>query len=644
MHYANLYLDKRSINQFLLAAVIGFSCSLAQAQTTFTWSGLGSSSNMNDTGNWVGNVNGQAFGIQVFAGGTRTDVFVTANLDTHRFIFTNSAQSYVISGSRITFFDNGGTDPVIRNWSTNVQTIMNYIRGDDTFANDPLLVQANNGDIVLMGMVSNRGSTLVISGGSDDRYVAFGGQVLGTNVNVDSGQMRLLEGGSIDGINANAIMGVGAGAATNTAAAFYIADMDGGTIVNKSITINRGNGAGGNRVLGGLNTSGTNTFNGNISRGTDGNRATTLFAAAGGTVDFNGNITGDHGVIIRGPGIVRYGGNNSYAAYTSIESGQLHIKEGATLSAAGQTIYLGSGATPSVAAGLFIGDPDGGTTVSQQIQVNPGENANRTIGGLNTSGVNTFSGDVSIATESQSMTLHAQAGGTVALTGVISGGGILNKTGGGTVRLDNHNTYSGITTVNAGTLLLGASGSISNSPVIDVKAGATFEVEGGLSLTTGQKLTGSGTVNGSLSIQSGATLAPGNSPGQITFNTDLTLEADSIVEIEIGGYDEGITYDQILMLSGSSLANQGANLNVYFINGFENTVALNSTFTIVKGPHSGNFNGLNEGAVITASGVNLSISYNGGEDITLTVVPEPAALSLLLTGILALGWMRRRAR
>ena len=626
----------------ILAACLVFSASpSAYSQSVFTWTGLGATSDMADTGNWAGNSNGIAFGVQTFTGGTRTDPFLVNPINTHRFIFTN-AESFVISGARITFFDNGGTDPVIRNWSTNVQTIMNEIRGDDTFANDPLLVQANNGDIILMGMVSNRGSTLVITGGDDNRYVAFGGEVKGTNVNVDSGQMRLLEGGSIDGINANASMGIGSGSTTNTAAAFYIADMDGGTVVNKQININRGNGSGGNRVVGGLNTSGTNVFNGNIVRGTDGNRATTLSAAAGGTVDFNGNITGDHGVIVRGPGTVRFGGNNTYAAFTSIESGQLHVKEDAVVAAAGQTIFLGLGTTPTVSAGLMIADADGGTAMNLNIQINPGQDSNRTIGGLNTSGTNTFGGNITMNGENRSATLHAEGGGTVNFDGVLSGAGGITKTGDGIVHFNANNTYTGNTVVTAGTLRLGDTGSISNSLVINVFAGATFDVgDSGFSLKSGQTLTGAGNVSGALTLQSGSVLAPGNSPGQMTFTEDLILAAGAFVEIEIGGYGAGVDYDQIVMANSALYNNQGATLQVVFIDNFENSVALNSVFTIVSGANSGAFDGINEGDVITANGVDMIVSYNDGMDITLTVVPEPAVVGLLFAGLALMAYRRR---
>ncbi|HMP77758.1 MAG TPA: autotransporter-associated beta strand repeat-containing protein [Kiritimatiellia bacterium] len=605
---------------------------VSHAQSLYTWNGGGTTDNISDTGNWNGSSNANAHGIQQFAGTTRLTPFAdgSGTLNTHRLYFLEGAGAFVLSGRTIGLNDHGGADPTIRNLSTNVQTIHNNIVGDNTANDDPLRVQANNGDLVLMGNITNRASPLIISGGSSTRYVALGGQVTGTpNIEIDSAQLRILEGGSINGAGGGVY--IGNGSSTNTAAALLIADLDGGTEITKAINVNPGSGVAMNRAIGALNTTGINTFSGDINRSASGNRTLTLMQSGGGTVDFDGVIAGNHAVVIEGPGVVRFGGNNTYAANTEINSGELHVKEGGSISAPGQTVYVGHGLTPSVYAGLFIADADGGTVMARNISVNPGENANRTIGGLNTSGTNTFSGAIAMTATSRSSTLHAEGGGVTTFSGIISGAGSVTKTGGGQVRFEAANTYSGATTIAAGTLKLGLGASISHSTSIVIHAGATFDVSdsGGFSLQAGQTLSGSGQVQGGLIVKLDATLAPGASPGQLTFMDDVTMESGSIFEVEIAGYTPGTEYDQLLMLNSATLTIQSAALSVTLLDGFESTVLDGSVFTVVNGGNSGSFAGLGEGAVIESAGKEFRISYNDGAAITLTVVPEPTALFTL---------------
>jgi autotransporter-associated beta strand protein len=68
----------------------------------------------------------------------------------------------------------------------------------------------------------------------------------------------------------------------------------------------------------------------------------------------------------------------------------------------------------------------------------------------------------------------------------------LVKTGTGTLTLSGSNAYSGATTINAGTLALGAGGSIAASNGVTVAAGATFDVSA--SSQTVAALTNGGTV------------------------------------------------------------------------------------------------------------------------------------------------------
>ena len=64
--------------------------------------------------------------------------------------------------------------------------------------------------------------------------------------------------------------------------------------------------------------------------------------------------------------------------------------------------------------------------------------------------------------------------------------------------LNQANSYSGATTINSGTLVLGGGGSISNSPTIGVAGGAAFDVtaEADYHLASGHTLAGGGTVLG----------------------------------------------------------------------------------------------------------------------------------------------------
>ena len=87
------------------------------------------------------------------------------------------------------------------------------------------------------------------------------------------------------------------------------------------------------------------------------------------------------------------------------------------------------------------------------------------IGAENTSGTNTISVPITLAPASGSTSTIFQAtGGTLVINGAISGSGIgLTKTGGGELDLTGNsttaNTYSGLTTVSAGTLGLGKAAS-----------------------------------------------------------------------------------------------------------------------------------------------------------------------------------------
>ncbi|HMP89490.1 MAG TPA: PEP-CTERM sorting domain-containing protein [Kiritimatiellia bacterium] len=606
----------------------------ATAQTTFTWNGGGTTDNFSDTNNWNG-ANGNQHGILAFSGSTRLTPFAdgSGTLNTHRLYFLEDAQSFVISGRILGLNDHGGADPTIRNLSTNVQTILNNIVGDSTVgtaaSGDPLRIQANNGDIVLMGNITNRGSPMVISGGSASRYVALGGIITGNpNIEIDSAQLRILEGGNIDQVGGGVF--VGNGGTTATAASLIIADSDGGTTINKNINVNGGNGTAFSRMVGANNTNGVNTFAGEIIRGASGNRDTTLAQTGGGTVDFDGAISGNHKVLIEGPGTVRFGGVNTYAANTEINSGQLHVKEGAVISAAGQTVYVGHGATPGVAAGLFIADLDGGTTVGHNIRINPGEDGNRFVGGLNTSGTNIFSGDIDMSgSGDRSATLSAEAGGVVAFTGVIHGDGGLTTTGDGVVELWEDNSYTGGTIVDGGTLRLRNSvGSATGSGDVIVRSGAALAGNGGL-------------ITSFLQVEDGGTMAPGNSIGDLSIDLgsggEATFDAGAVFEIEI---DFGLASDRIIFL-GEGLVTFNNNV-INFIDLTGGNLEFGTYSIFVFGDDIDV-----DGNLVIGTGLEQyegSYLMNQGDGFILEIVPEPSSVLLIFVGVASLWVTRRRLR
>ena len=141
---------------------------------------------------------------------------------------------------------------------------------------------------------------------------------------------------------------------------------------------------------------------------------------------------------------------------------------------------------------------------------------------------------------------EANVAKNITLSNVLSGtSAVLAKTGAGTVTLLGTNTYTGNTTVSAGTLSLGANGSVA-SPIVSVATGATlaaassgafsgaaqislsdgstFDVSGaaGFNLGSGKSITGTGTIVGSLTNLSGSTLSPGNTIGVLTCSNGLT--------------------------------------------------------------------------------------------------------------------------
>lgn len=150
---------------------------------------------------------------------------------------------------------------------------------------------------------------------------------------------------------------------------------------------------------------------------------------------------------------------------------------------------------------------------------------------------------------------------------------------------------------------------------------------------TGGLLKGTNTVDtklGNLNVYSGATVAPGMSPGCIV-STILTLSGT--YQFELGGVDPCTGYDQLQTTDtvNASPVTLGTN-SVLATSRYNNyTPTEGQVFTIISvaGTHGvqGTFKDLAEGATFTQNGVVFKVSYVGGDgnDVTLTVQNQPTA-------------------
>ncbi len=198
--------------------------------------------------------------------------------------------------------------------------------------------------------------------------------------------------------------------------------------------------------------------------------------------------------------------------------------------------------------------------------------------------------------------------------------------------------YGGATKVQAGTLLIHGDFSAATGPVT-VSAGATL---GGIGVIGGPASTSAPT----------AVIAPGGSPGALTFNSSLNLNSGATLKFELGSAAvPGVSYDLLKVGGALTGSANGGDLRFEFsaLPGFQTGVP----YEILNFASASGLDYSDLAATVLPSGAALDANYGtGGWNITGNAVlvqfiadyiPEPATVFLLLGGggLLALG--RRRA-
>ncbi|WP_293810654.1 autotransporter-associated beta strand repeat-containing protein [uncultured Bosea sp.] len=314
----------------------------------------------------------------------------------------------------------------------------------------------------------------------------------------------------------------------------------------------------------------------------------TLTVDNAGNTAYWGSISGAGGLTKTGSGIFELNGTNTYSGATNVASGFMRIGTGGSLlnsaavnisngahlsvggpSALSPTVAVsltGAGSLLSLTAGQSIGSLAG--TAGTGVWLDPGMML--TTGGNHTSTV--FSGNLG-----------------------PNGEGSLTKIGTGAFTLAGTNGYTGATTVNAGSLIV--NGSIASSSGVTVAAGAA--------------LGGTGVVP--TTVLNGGTLSPGNSPGTLTVNGNLTFNPGSIYLAEI----QGANADRVNVTGTAALA---GTLRLAPLGG---AYVFNSAYTLLSaaGGRTGTFSPVDTTGTF-GDGVTTTVSYTAN-DVLLTLAPRP---------------------
>ncbi len=262
-------------------------------------------------------------------------------------------------------------------------------------------------------------------------------------------------------------------------------------------------------------------------------------------------------------------------------------------------IYLGSsgliGNAGSGGSGYFV-NFNGGTLAAKDDCV---INADLTLGGT----------VATIQAAGPDGTAHG-----ITLNGIASGGGTIFKTGGGTLTLDAANTYSGNTVISAGTLALGAGGSIASTPSIFVGSGATFDVAAvsGYALGAGRTILGSGTVAGDFALDAGAIVNPGTNitAGTLTFSGSVTETGGAFNHFDLSTDPAGSDNDLVVI---------NGDLNVSGLNTIEviGGGAPGSVHPLFR--YSGTFNGSLANLALSGASGSLSNNTTSAKGIYLVI-------------------------
>lgn len=581
-------------------------------------------------------------------------------------VFANGPNNFNGNGTNIIFGNTSGN--VVMNLNAG-QTVFNgtvsnsaniNVTGGSHIFNGSTRVQGNNNDFTVTGgSVVVNGNLIIAGNGGSELLISGGTSTFNGTVAIQNGGDFAISGGtatfnnSISGTGEFNVSGNGTailtGVNTNFTGSFVVAAENN----NNTARLTGNTAAFNNRNInigGGGNATRTNilTFN----QGTDGTYS--------GVISGGGNNT--KFVVKEGAGVLTLSGANTFTGTISNNQGTISVSANDNLGAAANVVVMSNEAILQSTADITmtrnftlggggggVFSQDAGTTLTLNGVISgAGALQKNGTGTLALGGANTFTGPLTInagtltanggAAIADTVAVTVNAGGALNLgasetigslagagdvtlgantlttggdntsttfSGVMSGTGALVKNGTGTMILSGANTYSGGTTVNAGTLqgdTTSLQGNIVNDATVEFNQAGDGTYAGAMSGTGALikngagavTLTGANIYSGNTTINGGAIIA--GAANVFSPNSDVTVAAAGIYSLN--NFNQTI---QNLVNNGTvTLGTAQLTANNYSGTGILN-IAINSTTVF----------GQLSATTANISGTTLNLTFGG---------------------------------
>jgi autotransporter-associated beta strand protein len=502
----------------------------------------------------------------------------------------------------------------------------------------------------------------------------------GTSANDIGGNRVNLSSGGFAGYAANQVVNLGGASAVATWGVGGFGGVASGTFMGTAT---------GTFILGSVGATHAIDFQNPINFS-----GTTRNIRADGPGGILSGVLSNGGLAKSGAGTLSLTADNLYTGTTTVVGGTLQVGNGGTTGslAAGSPVSVSSTAT---LAFNRSNDLTYGGTVS-----GAGGLEKRGAGTLSLTGASGYTG----ATTIRGGTLQIGNGGTVGsiantspvsvvsgaalafnrsndltYSGTVTGGGSLQKLGGGKLTLTSAQTFTGDTVVVGGTLALGNGATLASSFIkVGETAGSGAVLDIGalgaaLSINAGKTLGGYGTVTGNtVVIANSGVISPGGSVGGITIGA-LEFGKDGVYTFEVNdatgsaGGPAGNGWDLVTVSSAFTLTADATDpfvIDLVSLNGtapgsaanFVDSVSYQWKFLVANAPISnfnqssfqvtyGSFVNPTNGSFYVAQG---GVGGLGGSTtsnelyVVYSAVPEPGTLALAGIGIGIAGWAASR--